>query len=386
MAKVLFIMKYPLVDAYSLKNKFNGQMRAAQALGHEVYFVGYDHKHTYLIHGDEKTVIKKIWFGNWKQYIHTKAFLDLYDSVRRVLKQEHFDVVYLRRCPLTYSGYRMCKKIVRSGAKLVEEIPTYPGGGERRQGTFREMCLDYSRYWWRKVHPMLSLYSLIGEKADSLGEIPAINIENGTDVELLPLRQAHFDKEKIHLLALASMCRWHGYDRLIRGLAELDAGTRSTVVLDMVGDDGDGSLAQWKALVKELGLEEQVLFHGRKEGEELNRFFDTADVGICSLGLYRIGFSSGSILKLREYISRGLPFVYAAQDPSISSEQPFGMQISNDDLPVDVSAVIAFAQQMRKELELPSKMRQYARENMTWKVQLQKVFAALSVELAPNTK
>ena len=81
MAKVLFVVKYPIEDAYSVKNKFNGQVQAVEALGHEAYFVAYDHQYTYLIHRGQKTVIKKIWFGDWKHYIHTKAFFDLFDSV-----------------------------------------------------------------------------------------------------------------------------------------------------------------------------------------------------------------------------------------------------------------------------------------------------------------
>lgn len=375
MAKVLFIMKYPLEDAYSVKNKFDGQMRAARMLGHDVYFVAYDHKHTYLIHGEEKKILKNIWFGNWKIYIHTKAFWDLFTSVSKALKTERFDVVYMRRCPLCYTGYRMCRRITDSGAKLVEEIPTYPG--REGQPTFlRRIYLEYSRYWWRKVHPKLTMYTLIGEHADSIGEIPALNIENGTDVDLFALRQPK-PEEKIHLLALASMCRWHGYDRLIQGLAEAPEDIRSGVIVDMVGDAGDGSLHEWKAMVEQLGLQEQVRFHGNKQGEELTAFFNSADIGVCSLGLYRVGFSSGSILKLREYVSRGLPFVCAGEDPSIPGDAPYALQIPNDDSPVDMVPVIDFAKKMRQMPEIPAQMRQYAKENMTWTAQMQKVFSAL---------
>lgn len=377
MAKVLFVMKYPLVDAYSLKNKFDGQMRGAEALGHEVYYMGYDRKCTYLIHRQQKKVIKKIWFGNWKQYIHTKAFMDLYDSVRRVVKKEKFDVVYLRRCPLSYNGYRMCMDIVRSGAKLVEEIPTYPGGGERRQGTLRELFLDYSRHWWRKVHPHLSLYTLIGDKENFIGEIPAINIENGTDVDLFPMRQPNFDKEKIHLLALASMSTWQGYDRIINGIAQLDPSEREQVVLHMVGGEGNGGLAQWTALTAKLELKDQVVFHGVKTGAELDLIFNQADVGIGTLGLYRKNFTYSSILKIREYCARGLPFVYAGDDPAFSSALPFCVQVTNDDTLIDVRQVIDFARKMRSMPEIPAQMRQHAKENMTWETQIKKIMDKL---------
>lgn len=377
MAKILFVMKYPLEDAYSVKNKLNGQMKAVEDMGHEVWYVAYDRKYTYLIHNGEKTVIKKIWFGNWKQYIHIKAFYDLYDSVRRVLKTMSFDIVYMRRCPLSPGGYKMCRDIVRSGSKLVEEIPTYSSVKEAQASFLREMYLKWSRYWWKRVHPMLTLYTLIGDREDSIGEIPALNIDNGTDVDMLPLRQPQFDEEKIHLFALAAMSDWQGYDRIINGIAQLSPAEREQVILHMVGGEGNGALAQWEQLTRDLGLEKQVIFHGIKVGAELDPFFEQADVGIGSLGLYRKGLQSASILKLREYCSRGLPFIYAGMDASLPEEQPFCVQVPNDDTVIDVSMVMEFARKMRKSPDMPQIMRQYAKKNMSWQVQFEKVFAKL---------
>lgn len=377
MSKILFIMKYPLEDAYSVKNKFNGQMQAVEALGHEAYFVAYDHQYTYLIRGEQKTVIKKIWFGDWKQYIHTKAFFDLFDSVCRVLKKHSFDMVYMRDCPLDAYGSRMCAKIGKSGARFVVEIPTYPPERESQPTFLRRAYIKYSRFWWKRAERHTDLFVLIGDQADNYHGVPAINIDNGTHVDSHPCRQPQPDKDKIHMLALASMSMWHGYDRMIRGIAALDADTKKRVVLDMVGDEGDGSLTKWKDLTKELGVEEQVIFHGRKIGKELDGFFNIADVGICSLGLYRIGFSSGSILKLREYTSRGLPFVYAAEDPLVQEDLAFTCKIPNDDTPVDVAKVIGFAQRMREQKDVAAAMREYAREHMSWESQFEKVFDTL---------
>lgn len=377
MAKVLFIMKYPLEDAYSVKNKFNGQIAAVDDMGHDAYYVAYDKKHTYLIHQGEKTVIKDIWFGNWKMYIHTKAFTDLFDSVCRVLKTIHIDVAYIRSCPLSYNGYRMFRALKKNDVKIVVEIPTYPGSREKQPTFLRRLYTRYSSFWWDRVHPMLTMYTLIGEKADSIGSVPAININNGTNVQLLPLRQPCFEKGKIHLLALAAMSDWQGYDRIIEGIAQLDDNQKNRVILHMVGGEGNGALAKWTVLSRKLGLENQVIFHGEMNGAELDDFFNQSDVGIGSLGLYRKGFQTSSILKLREYCSRGLPFVYAAEDPAIDTSQPFCMQVSNDDSIIDVAAIMDFAEKMRNESDLPAVMRQYARENMSWEVQFKKVFDAL---------
>ena len=138
-------------------------------------------------------------------------------------------------------------------------------------------------------------------------------------------------------------------------------------------------MAQWTALVKQLGLEKEVVFHGVKYGTELDEMFDYVDVGIGTLGLYRKQFSFSSILKIREYCARGLPFVYAGDDPAFEGQTAFCMQVPNDDSIIDVQAVMSFAENMRDKAGVMEDMRRYASSNISWKVQMQKIFTALEV-------
>jgi glycosyltransferase involved in cell wall biosynthesis len=377
MSKILFIMKYPLADFYSVKGKFNGQMKAAQSLGHDVYYIAYDHQAVYCMHGKGKKPIKTIRFGGSRLYLHTKAFFDLYDSVLRLLRSENFDIAYLRHAPLSAKGVTMCRKLQESGCKIAVEISTYPLNREKASSLLRSLYQKYSALCWKRASKFVSLFALIGEEASDFNGVPAINISNGVDVDAVSLRQPQPEK-KIHLLAVASMSIWHGYDRVIRGIAALDDADKEKIVLDMVGDEGDGSRAQWKQLVKELGLEKQVVFHGKITGAALDPFYEKADVGICSLGMHRLHFKSASVLKLREYTARGLPFVYAANDPVLPSAQDFCLKVPHDDTPVDIRRVIAFAQTMRESPSMPSLMRDYARRVMSWEEQMRKVIDRLN--------
>ena len=377
MAKVLFVMKYPLEDIYAVKNKFDGEMNACLKLGHDVSYIAYDHKYTYLIHDGKKTKIKKIHLGEKKFYIHTLAFYDLYESVIRIISCDQFDIAYIRRAPLSIKALVMFHKLKETSCKIVVEVPTYTQTKEKEKRITRRIYASYSRMCWRIANKSVLLYTLIGEKAENYNGVRAINIENGIDVLSMPLRVPKYDEEKIHLLAVASMSKWHGYDRLIHGIKALDANQRSKIVFDVVGDEGDGSLNEWKNLVEDLRLTEQVLFHGRKVGHELDPFFEKGDVGICSLGMYRNGFQSGSILKLREYMARGLPFVFAAEDPAIHGELAFCMKVTNNDDPIDVNHIIEFAYKMRKTVGISKQMRNYAEEEMSWKTQMRSVFDTL---------
>ena len=85
---------------------------------------------------------------------------------------------------------------------------------------------------------------------------------------------------------------------------------------------GDGpELKSYQELVDRLELKDYVIFHGIKEGKELDEIFREADVGVGSLGLHRIGLSEASPLKHREYAVRGLIILHGGEDAEIDETQ-----------------------------------------------------------------
>lgn len=202
---------------------------------------------------------------------------------------------------------------------------------------------------------------------------PAVNIDNGINVESLPMRTPIMDKDKIHILALASMSYWHGYDRLIKSLHQYKG--EDSVVIHMVGGYDGGSLAEWENLVHELNMEDCVIFHGLLYGSELDAMFDLCDVGINSLGLYRKGFDQTSELKVREYAARGLPFICSVKDPAlVELENPLWKYVENDESIPNMQEIVNFVKKMRKDIDHPKKLRLYALEHMSWEAQFEKIF------------
>ena len=116
MKTFLYVIKYPLDDQYSIKKKVEGQVAAAGALGLDVWQTAYDRQSTYLLHQGEKQPVKRIWLGRMPGYLHTKAFLDLFDTVERTLRKQRFDVVYMRHCPISPKGVRMMRRIAEAGS------------------------------------------------------------------------------------------------------------------------------------------------------------------------------------------------------------------------------------------------------------------------------
>ena len=49
----------------------------------------------------------------------------------------------------------------------------------------------------------------------------------------------------------------------------------------------------------------------------MERFYETADVGVGTLALHRNGMNEACPLKTRQYLACGLPIVYAHTDPAL---------------------------------------------------------------------
>ena len=135
-------------------------------------------------------------------------------------------------------------------------------------------------------------------------------IGNGIDVNVIPERLDNPSVgRELHIICLGVLAKWHGFDRLLNGLSVVSASTLQgcgidRIVVHIVGD-GDGDvLKHYRSIVSELHDAVGVEFHGRLVGKELDALLSTAHLAVGSLGMHRIGLSSGSPLKVREYMAR----------------------------------------------------------------------------------
>lgn len=372
--KILYFVRYPLDEGFHLKQKFDGQLNAFANLGFDVSYIGFDRKHFYLVHGSEKSVIGNTHF-RIPNYVHTFLYHDYYTVASKTLEKLNFDFVYYRNCAAWPSTVKFANQIKKQKIKLLYEVPTYLANTkEKSQSFLRSVYNKISNSWEKKLIGVSDLILLIGDPAPHLfhGK-PAMSIFNGISLQAMPARKPVNDENCIHLLALSSMCEWHGYDRLILSLANYRGDAK--VQIHMVGKNDGGCLEKWKNLAKEQGLEEQVIFHGSMYGTDLDQMFDLCDVGINSLGMYRKGIDSTSELKTREYIARGLPFVRSVRDEMIDElDQDLYMTVANDDSIPSMEEIVAFAQKMRQDDSAAMRLRKYASEKMTWESQYKKVF------------
>lgn len=271
----------------------------------------------------------------------------LLKAVKAALARRHYAAAYIRFQFFSEDVRRMVLCLKKSGAKVLMEIPTFPYEGElHQQGPKGELKLLCDRMFRRACAQNIDVFITVGEGENRIYGTPCIRILNGLDYQKHPLRHVRPGRpNEVHLLAVASMLPWHGYDRVLNGLAHYYKNSGQTnFVLHLVGEGRES--AKYRQLVAEHQLDSHVIFHGMKGGSELNSIADECDVAIGSLAAFRIGITKMSTLKSREYCAWGFPTVNATPTDILDADDPFCLFVPEDESAVDMEAVAAFYQRV----------------------------------------
>lgn len=226
-------------------------------------------------------------------------------------------------------------------AKIILEIPTYPYGKELLSSKtmwpwyFKDFVY---RQGIRKYIDRIVTYS----EDNILFNIPTIKTMNGMDVNSIRLADVSTNDDRIKIIAVAMMQPYHGFERIIRGLASYYANSgKIDIVLDMVGYGPE--LDYYKSLVDRYGLNERIIFKGKLQGMELDKAYDGCDIAIGSMAGYKIGIEKFSSIKLGEYLAKGLPVVTGANTLIFEKYgDEYNLNFPNDDSDIDICKVIDF--------------------------------------------
>jgi glycosyltransferase involved in cell wall biosynthesis len=200
--------------------------------------------------------------------------------------------------------------------------------------------------------------------------LPHITIPNGFSVTSVAIRKLpSYTPQELHVLFVGNVSRWHGLDRFIQGMAAYRGPVK--VNLHIVGD-GD-ELENVKTLVHSLAVTRSVHFHGFLGGQDLDKVFDQYHIAIGSLGIHRNSMKQASALKVREYCSRGIPFMISNNDPDFPATFSYCLSLPPDDTPVSMDRVIGFYHAVYAHQSHPGEMREYAEEHLDWPVKMMKL-------------
>ena len=90
---------------------------------------------------------------------------------------------------------------------------------------------------------------------------------------------------ELHLIGVAEVHYWHGFDRLIRGLAEYYCTNPDyKVYFHIVGPlSGEREKQEILPVIRDNKLESYVILHGPQHDQQLDAMFEQADFAIGSL-------------------------------------------------------------------------------------------------------
>ena len=219
------------------------------------------------------------------------------------------------------------------------EIPTFPYDGEFRDlPLMRRIAFETEKWSRKRFHRFVDKIVTFSDDREIFG-IPCVNLSNGVDPEQIPLRAVLPRHDYVRMTGVAILSFWHGYDRLIRGIAAYRATHPQgrEVRFDVVG--GGEIRDQLEQLARELGVADCVKFHGLLYGDELNRVFLDTDLCVGCLACHRKHIVEVKSLKNVEYAMRGIPMVYSEQNNDFDN-RPYVLKATADESPVDVADLL----------------------------------------------
>lgn len=363
MTKTLFLIFHGFDPSNGISKKISYQVNALKACGMEVHLCYMDETCTKRRMVDN-TVIADYGDGTLskiRKRIH-------FSPIVKYAIAHHIQFVYIRSNhnanPFTI---RMVKEMKRAGMKVVMEIPTYPYDSEyKAQGMSNQVFQD--KIFRNRLASYLDAIVTFSDYNRIFGQ-RTIKISNGIDFDNVKMKSTTNDTSKeLNLIGVAEIHRWHGFDRLVKGLAEYYSKPQEYIVkFHVVGYfySAEGETA-FKRLIADHKMEQYVILYGKKHGEELDAIFNQCDFGIGSLGRHRVGIQKIKTLKNREYAARGIPFVYSETDSDFD-ERPYVLKVPADESPVNINEIIKFY----RHLSMDAQAIRDSIQNLSWRHQME---------------
>ena len=372
--KILFLVYHGFSEVSGISKKIHYQVKGLRENGYEVHLCYYDfdengHRCRYV----DDQVIKDYGKG---MIAGLRQRID-FDCIYDYCKSNGIQFIYAR-CFQNASPFliRFFKRIKKLGIKTVTEIPTYPYDQEFETFPRQErLGLKIDQLFRHQLYRQQSAVVTFSDAEEIFGQ-RTIRISNGVDFDSIPLHQFKPVDDAIHLIGVAEVHLWHGYDRLIAGIGEYYKKVSSPrkIIFHIVGGIdpydlyGEGDYKGIQTRIDEYGLKENVVFHGQLFGEELDKIFNMCCFAIGSLARHRSGITHIKTLKNREYATRGIPFIYSEIDSDFE-DKPYIVKALPDESPIDVQQMVDFIDSHDFN---PIEIRKTV-ENLTWKIQMKRV-------------
>lgn len=372
MEKVLFLSFSGYSDYNGISKKKLAQIQGLKKCGCDVTNCYYDvdPNNAHRLWKTDDNVLIDLGVGIWAKI---RKRID-YAPILTYIKQERISFIYIRSDHNANPfSIHFVKQLRNRGITVVMEIPTYPY--DQEYSTFTRKCSLFIDKLFRKhLAKQLNAIVTFSNETKIFGQ-QTIRISNGINFDSIKVKQYRDNKsDELHLIGVAEIHYWHGFDRVVAGFADYyKSGRQNTcrIYFHIVGEfSGERERTEILHLITENQLENYVILHGKLFGTSLDEIFDQANVGIGSLARHRSGITYIKTLKNREYAARGIPFIYSEIDEDFE-RMPYVMKVPADESPINIESLLNF---YRKKIWNPIEIRESV-THLSWKNQMQKVIS-----------
>ena len=380
--KILFLVYHGFEESSGISKKIHYQVKGLRENGHDVHLCHYtitdDGHRCRFVDNDVIQDYGKGFIAALRQRMG-------YDCVYDYCIREKIEFVYAR-CFQNANPWliRFFKKLRQAGIHAVTEIPTYPYDAEFVGfPRMTRLNLKVDQTFRHALYKQMDAVVTFSDAKEIFGQ-RTINISNGVDFDSIPLHEPLPMNHELHLIGVAEVHYWHGFDRLIAGLGEyysqqLTANSQQpNVIFHIVGGVGPSEMYDsmhapgFHELMGKYGIQDKVIFHGQLFGQALDDVFNQCQFAIGSLARHRSGITNIKTLKNREYATRGIPFIYSEQDSDFD-HQPYVLKAPADESPINIQQIIDFVETNQSN---PADIRESV-EHLSWKIQMQQVVDAV---------
>ena len=370
--KILFLVYHGFSDESGISKKIHYQVKGLRQNGHEVHLCYYDF--------DPR--------GHRCRYVGNKVIADYgTGALAAIRSRTQLDCIYnycaVNAIEMVYARsfmnanpilVRLFDKLSKRGIKCITEIPTYPYDSEFKGYPLKYKIPLYIDKLFRKALAKKMEAIVTFSNEETIFGKRTICISNGIDLDSIPIHNPKKQND-IHLIAVAEIHYWHGFDRLVAGMGEyykLNPDARK-VFFHVVGwEDDRGTTSNGYLTVeqtaKKYNIGQYVVNHGKLFGDKLDEVFNQCVFAIGSLGRHRSGITNIKTLKNREYAARGIPFIYSETDNDFE-DKPYIIKAPADESPVNIRQIIDFIDAHDVN---PTEIRNTV-EHLSWRFQMEKV-------------
>ncbi|MDY4853304.1 MAG: glycosyltransferase family 1 protein [Prevotella sp.] len=370
--KILFLVYHGFSEESGISKKIHYQVKGLRQNGHEVHLCYYDF--------DSR--------GHRCRYVDDKVIADYgMGAIAALRSRTQLDCIYYycidNGIEMVYARsfmnaspvlVRLFGKLNKQYIKCVTEIPTYPYDQEFKGYPLKyKIPLYIDKIFRRALAAQMEAIVTFSNKESIFGQ-RTICISNGIDLDSIPLHNPK-KQQDIHLIAVAEIHYWHGFDRLVSGLGEYYKSNPNgrKVYFHVVGwEDDRGTTSNGYLTVEQMarkyGIEKYVINHGKLFGDKLDEVFNQCVFAIGSLGRHRSGITEIKTLKNREYAARGISFIYSENDSDFD-DKPYIIKAPADESPVNIKKILEYIDYNKSNAEDIRK----TVNRLSWKCQMKSV-------------